>query len=87
MHMARPKSSKGRSRPALNHSKTTEIGAYGDSPITPQPPSERGTRSARTSATPRRSSAAHAQDTAAVALQRDEVPAPHTLCLNRYRVL
>ncbi|KAG5838096.1 hypothetical protein ANANG_G00220170 [Anguilla anguilla] len=37
MHVTRPKSSKGRSRPALNHTKSADISAYRECPVTPGP--------------------------------------------------
>lgn len=88
MHVTRPKSSKGRSRPALNHTKSADGGAYHDPPVTPRPPSERAARSARPArahAFLRQSSAVSAQEAAAARLQ--EAPPPPALSLNRYRVL
>ncbi|XP_035237315.1 UBX domain-containing protein 10 [Anguilla anguilla] len=87
MHVTRPKSSKGRSRPALNHTKSADISAYRECPVTPRPPSERAARSARPArahAFLRQSSAVTAQEATAL-LQ--EALAPPTLSLNRYRVL
>ncbi|KAJ8369791.1 hypothetical protein SKAU_G00098190 [Synaphobranchus kaupii] len=87
MHVTRPKSSKGRSRPALNHTKSADISAYHDSPVTPRPPSEQATRSTRTArnqAFLRQSSAVSVREAAAL-LQ--EAPASPTPSLNRYRVL
>ncbi|KAJ8265609.1 hypothetical protein COCON_G00147080 [Conger conger] len=87
MHVTRPKSSKGRSRPALNHTKSADSSAYRDPPVTPRPPSERAARSARPArahAFLRQSSAVSAQE-AAQLLQ--EAPALPALSLNRYRVL
>ncbi|KAG9339260.1 hypothetical protein JZ751_023957 [Albula glossodonta] len=92
MHVTRPKSSKGRSRPTLNHAKSADVMTFRTPPVAPRPPSaappDRAERSAPHAHphTPflRQSSVLTAEE---VAKLLHSVPSPPALSLNKYRVL
>ncbi|KAJ8390154.1 hypothetical protein AAFF_G00110280 [Aldrovandia affinis] len=87
MYVTRPKSSKGRSRPTLNHAKSADVSAYRNPPMAPRPPSaapDQAEHSARSHPLLRQSSVMSAEE---VAKLLQSVPTPPALSLNKYRVL
>ncbi|MBN3318685.1 UBX10 protein, partial [Atractosteus spatula] len=87
MHVTRPKSAKGRSRPALNCTQSVHSVSQHGSPLTPRPPSNTRERagSSLSSATPARRGSLVKTDEIPELLQ--VLPAQPTSSLNRYRVL
>uniref|UniRef100_W5M292 UBX domain protein 10 n=1 Tax=Lepisosteus oculatus TaxID=7918 RepID=W5M292_LEPOC len=87
MHVTRPKSAKGRSRPALHCTQSVHTVSQHGSPLTPRPPSntrERAGSSLSSATQARRGSLVKTEE---IPELLQVLPAQPTSSLNRYRVL
>ena len=87
MHLTRPKSSKGRSRPTISHN--PHMDTFQNQPVTPKPPAMQHDRSERVLRSFPHLFNKHTSQlsTEKVAELRQNVPAAPSLSLNKYKVL